>query len=80
MKIHLLRTAMYHRNISVTERKKRLKLSHFLTNENNIALISPTQIRQNRLAAALFWTAGNQGALPHFHHRYLCHKLCNAIL
>ena len=55
--------------------KETAKIVSLLTNENN-CIDFPTQIRQNRLAAALFWTAGNQGALPHFHHRYLCHKLC----
>ena len=44
--------------------KETAKIVSLLTNENNIALISPRRL------------AGNQGALPHFHHRYLCHKLC----
>lgn len=45
-KIHLLRTAMCHQNISVT--KKRLK-SSLLTNENNIALISPRRLGKTDL-------------------------------
>ena len=54
--------------------KETAKIVSLLTNENNIALISPRRLGKTDLLRHCFGQP--EGALPHFHHRYLCHKLC----
>lgn len=49
-------------------------LTRYITNGNNVALISPSPFRKNRADRALFSSATNKGSISHIFNRYICNK------